>query len=306
MDVLSFEFIKININKILEDKILFSLAIILTILVISWVSRRVAKSRISDPKSLYLVRKAISYMSAVVVILSLLLIWFRNLSNISTILGLASAGFAIALKDIISDLAGWAYIVLKKPFTTGDRIEIGNIRGDIVDIGFLKFSMLEVGNWVDSDQSTGRLVFVPNSFIYLQTFVNYSKDFNFIWNEIPLTLSFESNWKKAREILEKILEQTVIEGVDTADKELELASKNQYIFYKKLTPIIWVSGRDNGILLTIRYLCRPKRRRSSESRIWTAILEEFAGHDDINFAHKTARLYFGEGSDKLPVINKDI
>ncbi len=300
MNIFNLDLFQINADDLLLRRIFLSLLWIIIIRIISFISRKIAKIRISDAKRLYLIRKAVSYLSVLFTLLALVLIWFRNISNISTILGLASAGFAIALKDIISDLAGWTYIMVRKPFSTGDRIEIGNIRGDIVDVGFLKFSMLEVGNWVDSDQSTGRLVFIPNSYIYLQTFVNYSKDFNFIWNEIPIILSFESNWKKAKKILEDIVQKDICDAIDTANRELEIASKKQYIFYKKLTPIIWVSGRENGILLTIRYLCRPRKRRSSENMLWIDILEEFEKHDDIQFAHKTARIYFNaeKGTEK--------
>lgn len=286
---------KIDFDEIIFHRLFISILWIIIIVIISYIAKKIANRHTSDIKSLYLIKKAISYFSVLITVLLLILIWFRDISNISTIIGLASAGFAIALKDLISDLAGWAYIIFKKPFTTGDRIEIGNMRGDIVDIGFLKFSMIEVGNWVDSDQSTGRIIFIPNSFIYLQTFVNYTKDFNFIWNEIPVIITFESNWKKAKAILEEIINKDVKDIIKDANKELEFASKQQYIYYTKLTPIVWVSSKENGILLTIRYLCRPRERRGTENKIWMDILEEFSKIEDISFAHNTTRLYLQEG-----------
>lgn len=295
-----------SFDEIMFNKLLLSLLWVISIILISFIAKKIANHKITDIKSIYLVKKAISYISMLLTIILLLIIWFRDISNLSTIIGLASAGFAIALKDIISDLAGWTYIITKKPFTTGDRVEVGDLRGDIVDIGFLKFSMLEIGNWVDSDQSTGRIIFIPNSYIYLRTFVNYTKDFNFIWNEIPVVITFESDWKKAKSILEHIINKDVCETVEAANIELENAAKKQYIFFTKLTPIVWVSAKENGVVLTIRYLCRPRKRRGSEDKIWTDILSEFSRHEDINFAHQTTRLYFQENpSNEIKITKMD-
>ena len=101
----------------------------------------------------------------------------------------------------MTNLAGWVFIAIRKPFAVGDRIEIGDHTGDVIDMRLFQFTLVETGNWVDADQSTGRIIHIPNGWVFRQSTANYTAGFNFIWNEIPVTVTFESNWEKARDIL---------------------------------------------------------------------------------------------------------
>lgn len=92
--------------------------------------------------------------------------WFKGIQSLATFLGLVSAGLAIALKDLVTGLAGWIFIIWRKPFGVGDLIQIGNNSGDVIDIRPFKFIIMETGNWVDADQSTGRITHIPNSSVY--------------------------------------------------------------------------------------------------------------------------------------------
>ena len=111
------------------------------------------------------------------------------------------AGIALALQDVILSVAGWFLIIVRRPFQVGDRIELGGVKGDVIDIRLLQTSLLEIGNWVDADQSTGRIVHCPHSLVFKEPLFNYTKGFEFIWNEIKIPLTFESNWKKGKEII---------------------------------------------------------------------------------------------------------
>jgi small-conductance mechanosensitive channel len=195
------------------------------------------------------------------------------------------------LQDIVKSFAGWGFILWRRPFSIGDRIQIGNYSGDVIDIRIFKFTMMEIGNWVDADQSTGRLIHLSNSMVITDAIANYGQGFQFIWNEIPVLLTFESNWQKGKEILQKIATQHAAHFSSAVEKEIKESSKRFMIFYKTLTPIVFTSVQDCGVLLTIRYLIDPRNRRTSVQAIWEDILKEFTKRKDIDFAYPTQRFY---------------
>jgi len=206
-------------------------------------------------------------------------------------LGLASAGLAIAMHDTIANIAGWVFILSRKPFKVGDRIQIGDSAGDVIDIRFFQFSIVEIGNWVDADQSTGRIIHLPNSKILREPLANYQTGFNYIWNEIPVLITFESDWKKAKEILGEIAHDNAEHLSKGAQSQIRKAAERYLIFYDKLTPIVYTSVKDSGVMLTIRYLINPRQRRTTEQQIWEAVLEAFAEKKNIELAYPTTRFY---------------
>lgn len=202
-----------------------------------------------------------------------------------------SAGIAIALKDPIVNLVGWAFIMIRKPFEVGDRIEIDNVAGDVIDVRIFQFTIMEIGNWVDADQSTGRMVHVPNGKVFTDVQANFSTGFNYIWNELGVLVTFESDWKKAKEILTKIINHNAENLTSEVQKKIKETSRKYMIFYSVLTPTVYTSVKDIGVMLTMRYLCDVRKRRSTAQQIWEDILIEFAKHDDISFAYPTTRYY---------------
>lgn len=218
-------------------------------------------------------------------------VWYEGFQSIATFLGLLSAGLAIALKDLLVNLAGWIFIMWRRPFEVGDRIQIGNLVGDVIDLRIFQFTLMEIGGWVDADQSTGRVVHIPNGKVFTEAQANYHKGFQYIWNEIPVLITFESNWKKAKGILQKVGIKHAEHLSASAEQRIKEASRKFMIFYSKLTPTVYTSVKESGVLLTIRYLCEPRRRRDSEEAIWEEILEKFAHCPDIDFAYPTRRFY---------------
>jgi small-conductance mechanosensitive channel len=144
---------------------------------------------------------------------------------------------------------------------------------------------------VDADQSTGRIIHIPNGMVFTRTQSNYSSGFKFIWNEIGILLTFESNWTKAKELMLKIVSEHAKELSADAEKRIIEASKKYMIFYQYLTPIVYTSVKDSGIMLTMRYVCDPRKRRITEHEIWEDVLRAFATHVDIEFAYPTLRYY---------------
>lgn len=271
---------------------------VVVLVVLRRLAIRFANRRIEDPKVLYIWRKGITYATFVLVVLVLARPWFPSLGDLSTFLGIVTAGVAIALRDPLVNLAGWVFILWRRPFQVGDRIQVGDHRGDVIDVRIFQFTLLEIGNWVDADQSTGRIIHVPNGLVFTNTTANYAKAFEYIWSEVPVLVTFESNWQKAKEILASIGERHAEHLSPDADQRLRRAAQRYMIFYSKLSPTVYTTVRDSGVLLTVRFLCEPRRRRTAEQGIWEDILVEFAKCPDIDFAYPTTRFYDNQAEGK--------
>ena len=254
--------------------------------------------RDKDVQVQYRIRKIITYIIYPLAFLVIGRIWFAGFEALTTYLGLLSAGLAIALQTPLVNLAGWAFILWRQPFKVGDRIQLGDDRGDVIDQRIFMFSLMEIGNWVDADQSTGRVIHIPNGKIFTEVLANYGQGFQYIWNEIPVLVTFESDWRKAKKILNDIASYHGTSLSEPAAEKLREAAKKFMIFYKKLTPAVYTTVKDCGVMLTIRYLCDPRQRRGSEQAIWEDVLEAFAAHDDIDFAYPTQRFYHNDSEGK--------
>jgi small-conductance mechanosensitive channel len=281
----------------LEAKLFYSLLALLSF----WAIRRVALIvflRGREVQVQYRIRKLVAYITWPCAFLVIGRIWFAGFEALSTYLGLLSAGLAIALQSPLVNLAGWAFILWRQPFKVGDRVQLGDYRGDVIDQRIFMFSLMEIGNWVDADQSTGRVLHVPNGKVFTEVLANYGQGFQYIWHEIPVLVTFESDWRKAKQLLLEMAERHGAAISDKAQQQLREAAKKFMIFYKTLTPTVYTSVRDSGVLLTIRYLSDPRKRRSTEQEIWEAILDSFARHADIDFAYPTQRLYANDREGK--------
>ncbi len=281
----------VGISEKVQIQVFNSLLVFLFIWIFRKIVNKIIIDKLEDYKERYFWGKTLKTVTMVLVILILSRIWFGVFQSIGTFIGLLSAGLAIAFKDLLVNIGGWLFITIRKPFKIGDRVQIGEITGDVIDIRLFQSSVIEVGNWVDADQSTGRIIHIPNGLVFTQWQANYTEGFEYIWDEIPVLLTFESDWKKAKEILIEIINSKTLSLSTEAEQQIKDASKKFMIFYKTLTPIVYTTVKDSGVLLTMRYICGVKKRRGTVETIWEAVLEEFAKHKNIDFAYPTTRFY---------------
>jgi small-conductance mechanosensitive channel len=288
----------LGIDPAAQQKLLISVLIVATLWLIQRVLRTSITERIQSLERRYQWQKALGYIFTTLGVLSVGLVWVEGVQYAATYLGLLSAGLAIALKDPITNIVAWVFILWRKPFEVGDRIEIGQFAGDVVDQRIFQFSMMEIGNWVDADQSTGRILHIPNGMIFTNGIANYTHGPNYIWNEIPVLITFESDWEKAKGILQEIADAHDVSQEGNVTKEFEAATRKFLLKYNKLTPIVYTNVLDSGVLLTIRYLCKPRQRRGTAQAVWEKILLAFAKHSDIDLAYPTTRFYSLEKSER--------
>ena len=280
MDSLGIDFTQESIQQLI-----LTLVILLAGFVLSRLGRRLVGRYIEDPARKYRTAKLVSRVVAVLVLGVVIALWSPELGDLSTFLTVIGAGLAIALREVLLGFAGWMFILFRRLFEQGDRIEINGMRGDVVDIRLQYATLMEVGGWVDADQSTGRIVHVPTSYVLLHPVYNYTHGFNFIWNELPVTVTFQSDWHAARDIMLGLARESSDIVEKQAADELRRLSREYLIYYSQLSPFVYVRIVDNGVRLTLRFLCEVRKRRGLEHAISLRLLEEFKTHGGIDLAY---------------------
>jgi small-conductance mechanosensitive channel len=274
----------------LQSNLIVSVIVVLALFFVRRGIMAVVGRRLGSQALRYRWGKSTGYAAFVIGVLVLVQVWFTAIQSLGTFLGLLSAGLAIALKDLVADLAGWFFILWRRPFDLGDRVEVGGFAGDVVDRRIFQFTIMEIGNWVDADQSTGRLIHIPNATLFTQPLANYVAGFPYLWNELKVVVTFESDWRKAKGLLDEVAEEFTIDLTKEAHEPRKRDEERFLIHYRKLTPVVYVSVVDHGVLLTLRYLCRPRERRGTAGDLWERILDAFSEAPDVVLAYPTQRI----------------
>ncbi len=285
----------LDLQRVTLDNIIWTLIALISVFLLRRVSRRVVRRNTENSETVYRANKIINYLTTVTIIVWVAFIWVDAFDNLPTYLGLVSAGIAIALSDVLKNMAGWVYILGRRPFQVGDRIEINNLKGDVVDIRLFRFTIMEIGGWVDAEQSTGRLIHVPNGLLFNYDVANYTEGFAYIWHELPVLITFESDWKLAEQLIRQALEECAPDVSGAAGQRIRATAQGYNIRVGTLTPTVYLTVKDSGVLLTARYLVEGRTRRGREDRVWRGILEAFGQHDTIDLAYPTIRAYLPDG-----------
>jgi len=247
---------------------------------------------IADQEKLHIVKRRTRLVTFLLGVLWVFMLYTtQQKSDVIIIVGIVLAGVALTLREVLTSIVGWFLIVGPKGFRHGDRVEVGALRGDVIDIGLLRTTIAEIGNWVDADQSTGRLITMPNSAVLGCEVKNYTAGHEFIWDEYKILVTFESDWKKAEQILERIAQSDFVTKQEQLLQNISSVRKKYPLRYTVVTPKIYTTIADSGILLTMRYMVRARRRRGIKDSFSRLILDAFNHESTIEFAYPTYRLY---------------
>jgi small-conductance mechanosensitive channel len=235
---------------------------------VGWSSRR-----IDDPDRRHGARQLIRFLTFAVIAVVVFVAVGPDLPNLGVFLGVAGAGVAFALQEVIASLAGWLAILGGGFYRTGDRVMLGGIKGDVIEIGVLRTTLMEIGEWVEGDNYSGRIVRVANSFVFKEPVFNYSADFHFLWDEIKLPLRYGSDIARAEAImLTAIAEELGAVGEASRAEWARLVRKFR-IEDARLDPWVSVKLTDNWVEMSARFIVNYRGRRSAKDRISRAILE---------------------------------
>jgi len=268
-------------DRSLLDAFLISLIVVFLAYIINSLAETLILRRVSTSKDRYTMRKAISILVTVLALASLFAIWVERTTTLFIAYGILSAGVAIALQDLLRSLAGGILIIVSRPFKAGDRIQVGDCTGDVLDIGSFSTAVMEIREWVDADQYTGRILHIPNSFVLNQTIKNYTKDYSFIWDEIRILLIYGSNWKKAEEIILKAADPIVVEFESLANTDLLLMGEKYFITTYDVQTKLYTKLQENWIEMRLRYVVAPRQRRAISHLLVSSILEALEKEEDI-------------------------
>lgn len=247
----------------------------------------IVAGKIQESKTRYSFRKTTQLLFIIVSCVVVLRVWVVNPQALLVAYGLVAAGVAIALQDVFKNFAGALVIFVTGIYKIGDRIEINSKYGDIIDIGLFYTTLLELRGWVDGDQTTGRITFLPNGQVLSATVHNYTKDHHFIWDELSLPITYDSNWKKATELIQAIIKKGTTEATKRAQVEISRLEDKYYVSKRNIEPAIFVTPTDNWIMLHIRYVVDVRERRLVQNDFSRSIIEELQKTSDITIASQT-------------------
>lgn len=267
-------------EKVVFQNVLYTTAIVAVVLLARWIVLRFLRRRLKDRVSFRHWKLNTGYLAVLVFVMIALPLWLPSLQGIAAIIGIFGAGILIVNKEILMNISGWFYVVLRRPFEVGNRIGILDLYGDVIDIRLMDFTIIETAHPKLGGQSTGRVVHIPNSALLTQPLSNASKEFAFNWNEIRVPVTLKSDWQKALSIIESIAAEK-LERISVDDERLKRSEDLYLIKFNRVRPIVYVEYRGGAVLLTIRHLCEPKNRRILTDQIWREILLRFATEADI-------------------------
>lgn len=245
----------------------------------------VVSRSVKETSARYRIRKFIGFLGYIVLILVLLSMFSERLGQLTVIFGVAGAGIAFALQEVIASVAGWIAISLGGFYRPGERVQVGGIKGDVIDIGVLRTTLMEIGDWVGGDIYNGRIVRVANSFVFKEPVYNYSGEFPFLWDEIKVPVRSGSDWRLAQQVIETAVADNVAEYQDLATKQWDVLVRKYLIEEARVTPMVTLAVTDNWIEFTARYVVDYRRRRATKDAISRALL--------IGFEQNKDRLEFG-------------
>jgi len=243
--------------------------------------------RVFNKKAQFSFRRIVNILYVIAILVALLIIWVQDVSILFVSTGIIGAGIAIALQDVFRNMAGGIIILINQNYKIGDRIEVDGKYGDVLDIGLFNTTLLEIKEWIEGDQTTGRLTTVPNSFILSRIFDNYNREYSYIWDEISLPITYDSDWKEAYLKIMAIVDKETKTTVEQAEKALLELGKKYYIAKRRTQPAIYITLTDNWITFKIRYITEINIRRSVNSKLSQNILEEIQKSKNIHIASTT-------------------
>ncbi|MEA2071980.1 MAG: mechanosensitive ion channel [Campylobacterota bacterium] len=309
------EIIEININKGIEKQVYRLMKIgtvILVVLLIFFLLKLVVKKYITDNERFYMANKIITFTNVTFIILILFFNYIENASYLVTILGFASAGIAIAMKDWFMSILGWLVIVFGGSIHVGDRIRVDmdgmQYVGDVMDISLVRMTLLEdiTLTSVMHNRRAGRIIFIPNNYVFTRMISNYTHNsLKTVWDGIKITITFDSNHKKAMHIAKEISKKFSKGYTDITRKQLNKLRQHYSLKNTNVEPRVFSLIAPNGMDIEAWYLTNAYATLTLRSVISTEIIDAYNKEDDITIAYPTQKLHLQQEELRKPPFDEN-
>ena len=284
-----------QLQQILFNPTVGKLATIFVGLAVIWIIVKAIQknllSKIKETDNRYKAKKIGTFTGYLLTIVLITIVFSDKLGGLTVAIGVAGAGIAFALQEVIASFAGWLTIMFGGFYKTGDRVQLGGIKGDVMDIGVLRTTIMETGQWVDGDLYNGRIVLIANSFVFKEPVFNYSGEFPFLWDEIKIPVQYGSDYDLAKTILEEVGIE-VAGDLTSQSMEKWKQLQNKYMLENAQTePLVSLIANDNWVEMTLRYVVGYRKRRATKTELFTKILKRVdATNGKVKFASATFHL----------------
>ena len=284
-----------QLKMILSNPTIGRIATIIIGIAIIWIVIKTVQknlfTKIKDNDHRYRAKKFSGFVGYLLTIILLSVVFSDKLGGLTVAIGVAGAGIAFSLQEIIVSFAGWLAIIFGGFYKSGDRVQLGGIKGDVMDIGMLRTTVMETGQWVDGDLYNGRIVLIANSFVFKEAVFNYSGQFPFLWDEIKIPVKFGSNYEMAKQILIQVGKDVAGDLTIQSRKEWTQLQKKYRLEDAQTEPMVSIVANDNWVEFTLRYVVEYKKRRSTKTDLFTQILNKIeATRGEVSFASATFEL----------------
>lgn len=270
-------------------RLVSSVVVVLVVVILVRAVQRGVGRYVKDTELRYRLRKLITFMGYVAAALAISVVFSDRLGGLTVALGVAGAGIAFALQETIASVAGWLAVSFGGFYRVGDRVQLGGIRGDVIDIGMLRTTVMECGGWINGDLYNGRIVRIANSFVFKEPVFNYSADFHFLWDEVVVLVRYGGDLARARKIFEDVLDEVAGDYARDATAEWDQMVKKFMIEKAQVAPMVTSVIKDTGVEFTLRYAVDFKKRRGTKDLICTRVLERLeATEGAVELATSTA------------------
>lgn len=291
------------IEKWIFDPTVAKAAVLIVLFIVVGIINRMVKlrlnSQIQNTNSRYKAKKLSGFIAFLFCVILTAIVFSEKLAGVTIAFGLAGAGVAFALKETIVSFASWFAITFGKLFDVGDRILLGGIRGDVIDIGLLRTTLMEVGDWVNGDLYNGRIVRISNSFVFKEPVYNYSADFPFLWDEIVIPIKYGSDLKEARALIKSSADALLDTYEATALAEWKTMVKKYAIENARVDNVVTLTADENFVSFTLRYVTDYKMRRSTKDQLFTSILDKIDSTDGrVSLARATIEVSYETSAHK--------
>ncbi|MDH4186645.1 MAG: mechanosensitive ion channel family protein [Nitrospira sp.] len=264
-------------TKEVDERLVYTAILVIAFMFAMRVGEWAAQRTVTDEHWRYTIRKLVRYTAIGIFLVSMLGIWAQRLQGLLLILGATGAGFAIALAPVIVSIAGWALIISANLYKVGDRVQLGGVIGDVTDVGILRTSLLEIGNWVQADQLTGRVVALSNAVVFKDPVFNYTQGAPYIWDEFTVPISYSPHWERAQSIMLNAVADYTHEVAEPAKAALQHLPGMSLIGSPDTKTQVYVTLTEHWVACTLRYTVHARSRRTVKHQLQVQVLKALTG-----------------------------